>query len=76
LFITFLGYIYITKLKSRKEVTKTVGIKVFLISFLDFRKELDPEPDLYLVLLDLDPDPGGPKTSDSMVPDPTLVSRQ
>ncbi len=38
---------------------KTVGIKVFLTIFACWKK--DPHPDLYLWLMDPDPNPEGPK---------------
>ncbi len=34
---------------------------------LDYRRDLDPETDPYLVLKDPDPDPGGPKTSATLL---------
>ncbi len=49
--------------KKSKRSRKAVGIKVFLTIFAWWLK--DPEPDPYLILMDLDPDPGGPKTCGS-----------
>ncbi len=61
-----------SKIKSHKEVTKQIGINVFLNIFDWWEKDPDPEldPDLYLWLIDPDSDPGGSKHMDPTDPDP------
>ncbi len=50
---------HFSKIKSHKEVAKTVGIKVFLTNFASWLK--DPDPDPYLWLMYPEPEPWDPK---------------
>jgi hypothetical protein len=60
--MNFLLIFIILKDKKSKRSHKNVGMKFFLTIFAILKKEPELDPDPYLVLMDLDLVPGDPKT--------------